>query len=175
MCGEAEDLHSDLQDGGGGHFVTKEMANASRLGDRPATCAARRCQDGENQSGARASSSLNQCGPCPSNCIPARGASRDQRPDTRPIEAPRCKRSRKNPCKAGGIHTRPAPIGTADLEAALGKVNRQNPPHQSNRSHPISPAGLDSLPLPRSFKPRCQDGSIPRCFRLLSSDMLAAV
>ena len=51
----------------------------------------------------------------------------DQRPDTRPIEVPACQDPlEESPCKTGGIHTRPASSRTADLEASLGEINRQN-------------------------------------------------
>lgn len=36
------------------------------------------------------------------------------------------KKSEENPCKVGGIHTRPTPIGGTDLKAPLGEVDRQN-------------------------------------------------
>ena len=51
----------------------------------------------------------------------------DQRPDTRPIEVPACRDPlEESPCKTGGIHTRPASSCSADLEASLGEVDRQN-------------------------------------------------
>ncbi len=38
---------------------------------------------------------------------PRRISDHDERPDTRPIEAPRRNIAEISPCKSGGIHTRP--------------------------------------------------------------------
>jgi hypothetical protein len=108
-------------------------------------------RNGENQSrGSSDPSSLNRCGLCSSNCMPARGASgHDERPDTRPIEAHSRDVAEKITCKSGGIHTRPAASRSADLKAALRQINRQDVDFRHNNllhhaSQAPSPTSCDA-------------------------------
>jgi len=120
-------------------------------------------QDGENQSrGSSTKSSLNRCGPCPSNCIPApwQTSGHERRPDTRPIEAPSRDKSSKNQLakRAASTHAPGFPEGSTS----------KNDEPQREKQRPSTPrhAGTQSGHLVGSaevFRTRSLFSSVDRC------------